>query len=203
GPILGLGGLLVGRIRGNSFVLLTMTAAHDLRPRLTTAPASDAFASVSPTRIPDGSEVLIPSDLRPSSSDSERVTGSTLLGLCRDSGIGDTVRSPGDWIMRGASSLAVLLLLSHNNAVRAQSPNASLTGRVTDASKAVIVDTTVAVVRPDTNTRRETATNASGDYFLTNLPPGRYRIEVEKPGFKKLVKPDVILNVQDAIEIDF
>ena len=55
GPLLGLGGLLVGRIRGNSFALLTMTATHDLRPRLTTAPASDAFASVSPTRIPDGS----------------------------------------------------------------------------------------------------------------------------------------------------
>src|SRR5262249_32268744 len=154
-------------------------------------------------RLSAPQEVLIPSDLRPSSSDSERVTGSTLLGLCRDSGIGDTVRSPGDWIMRGASSLAVLLLLSHNNAVRAQSPNASLTGRVTDSSKAVIVDATVAAVRADTNTRRETATNASGDYFLTNLPPGRYRIEVEKPGFKKLVKPDVILNVQDAIEIDF
>src|SRR5262249_47197112 len=33
--------------------------------------------------------------------------------------------------------------------------------------------------------------------------PGLYRIEIEKPGFKKLIKPDVILHVQDALEIDF
>lgn len=30
-----------------------------------------------------------------------------------------------------------------------------------------------------------------------------YRIEVEKSGFKKLIRPDVILHVQDALAIDF
>jgi len=34
-------------------------------------------------------------------------------------------------------------------------------------------------------------------------PPGSYRIEIEKPGFKKLIKPAVILHVQDALDIDF
>jgi len=34
-------------------------------------------------------------------------------------------------------------------------------------------------------------------------PPGLYQIEIEKPGFKKLIKPDVILHVQDALAIDF
>jgi TonB dependent receptor/Carboxypeptidase regulatory-like domain len=46
-------------------------------------------------------------------------------------------------------------------------------------------------------------TNGSGEYYLTNLPPGSYRLEIEKTGFKKLIKPDVILHVQDALEIDF
>src|SRR5208337_1572478 len=36
-----------------------------------------------------------------------------------------------------------------------------------------------------------------------SLPPGNYRVEIEKPGFKKLVKPDVLLHVQDALEINF
>src|SRR6185503_3209039 len=45
--------------------------------------------------------------------------------------------------------------------------------------------------------------NGSGEYYLANLPPGSYRIEVEKPGFKKLIKPNVVLHVQDALKIDF
>ena len=32
---------------------------------------------------------------------------------------------------------------------------------------------------------------------------GTYRIEIEKSGFKKLIKPDVVLHVQDALEINF
>jgi len=36
---------------------------------------------------------------------------------------------------------------------------------------------------------------------VTNLPPGTYRIEVEKLGFKVVIKSDLILHVQDALEI--
>ncbi|HMG32938.1 MAG TPA: TonB-dependent receptor [Blastocatellia bacterium] len=88
-------------------------------------------------------------------------------------------------------------------AICAQSTNASLTGRITDPAKALIADSKVAAITADTNVRYETTTNNSGQYYLTNLPPGAYRIEVEKAGFKKLIKPDVILHVQDSLEIDF
>ena len=85
----------------------------------------------------------------------------------------------------------------------AQSTNASLTGRVTDPSKARIVDAKITAISAGTNFRYETATNDSGEYYLANLPPGSYRLEVGKTGFKKLIKPDVILHVQDAPEINF
>src|SRR3984957_2007343 len=85
----------------------------------------------------------------------------------------------------------------------AQSTNASLTGRVTDPSKARIVEAKVTAISAGTNFRYETATNDSGEYYLANLPPGSYRLEVEKNSFKKLIKPDVILHVQDAPEINF
>ena len=39
--------------------------------------------------------------------------------------------------------------------------------------------------------------------LLPNLPPGPYRIQVSKVGFKTLIKPDVILNVQWAVAINF
>jgi Carboxypeptidase regulatory-like domain/TonB dependent receptor-like, beta-barrel len=105
--------------------------------------------------------------------------------------------------MRRTSALALLFFLSFSAGLRAQSTNASLTGRVTDPTKAAIPDATVAAIGAGTNVRRETTTDASGEYHLSNLPPSPYRIEIDKSGFKKLVKPDVILQVQDALELDF
>src|SRR5580693_332476 len=87
--------------------------------------------------------------------------------------------------------------------LRAQSTNASITGRVTDPSKALIAGAKAAAVSSGTSFRYAAATNGSGEYYLTNLPPGSYRIEIEKAGFKKLIKPDVTLHVQDAIELNF
>ena len=104
---------------------------------------------------------------------------------------------------RAPAVVAFLLLAVPVPFVRAQSTNASVTGRVTDPSKAAIAETKVAAFNLGTNFRYESATNGAGEYTLANLPPGTYRMEVEKPGFKKIVKPDVILHVQDALAIDF
>ena len=84
-----------------------------------------------------------------------------------------------------------------------QSINASLTGRVTDPSKALVATARIAAISAGTNLRYEASTNGSGEYTLANLPPSAYRIEVEKTGFKKLIKPDVVLHVQDSLEVDF
>jgi hypothetical protein len=108
--------------------------------------------------------------------------------------------------MHRVPALALLILIIISGfplGLRAQSTNASLTGRITDPSKAVIADAKIAAIRAGTNVRYETTSNASGEYYLANLPPGLYRIEIERPGFKKLIKPDVILHVQDALEINF
>jgi hypothetical protein len=107
--------------------------------------------------------------------------------------------------MRCNSVFAVLLLLSLSSALHAQSTNASASGRVTDASRAVIVDVKLVAINTDTNLnlRRETTTNAAGEYYLTNLSPGSYRFELDKPSFRRLIKPDVILHVQDAVALDF
>jgi hypothetical protein len=100
-------------------------------------------------------------------------------------------------------ALALALLAACACALLAQSTSASLTGRVTDSSSARITDAKVAAISTTTNASFEAMTNASGEYSLPALPPGAYRMEVEKAGFKKLIRPDVILHVQDALEIDF
>ena len=78
-----------------------------------------------------------------------------------------------------------------------------MTGRVTDPSTAFITDAKVTAINAETNFRYGTTTNGSGQYYLTNLPPARYHIGIERTGFKKLTKPDVVLHVQDAVEINF
>src|SRR5580692_9758479 len=109
-----------------------------------------------------------------------------------------------DWRARKvAQFLALSLGLVLARGATAQGTNASIAGRVTDPSKALIVGAKVAAVNAGTNVCSEGATNGSGEYYLTNLPPGSYRIEIEKAGFKKLIKPDVVLHVQDAIELNF
>jgi hypothetical protein len=105
--------------------------------------------------------------------------------------------------MRTASVIVLVFLAMSARSLRAQSTNGSITGRVTDPSHAVIQAASILALNADTNARHETTTNETGDYSLPNLPPGRYRLELEKPGFKRVVKPDVVVHVQDRLEIDF
>jgi len=105
--------------------------------------------------------------------------------------------------MRRLVIFVVLLTGLCGGELRAQSTNASITGYITDPTKAVIVGAKVIAINVDTNVRYEATTNNVGSYDLPNLPPGSYRIEVEKPGFKTVVKSDVILHVQDTAAINF
>jgi len=105
--------------------------------------------------------------------------------------------------MQVPAFLAVLALSFYPCALHAQSTNASLTGRVTDPSKAGVPEARITAINTGTNFQYDTATNSAGEYSLANLPPGTYQIEVEKSGFKKLVRPDMTLHVQDALAIDF
>ena len=101
------------------------------------------------------------------------------------------------------NALALALLVEGVTVLAAQSTSATLAGRVTDPSKAVIAAAKVAGINTSTGIEYDTRSNASGDYALPDLPPGTYRLEVERNGFKKLIKPDVVLHVQDALKIDF
>jgi hypothetical protein len=40
-------------------------------------------------------------------------------------------------------------------------------------------------------------------YFVPILPPGRYHLQISKQGFKTIIKPDVVLNVQSAVALNF
>src|SRR6202171_492364 len=85
----------------------------------------------------------------------------------------------------------------------AQSPNGVINGLVVDPSNRVISGADVVVVNDATGVQYSTKTNEEGIYVLPNLPLGPYRLQVSKVGFKTLIKPDIILNVQHALAITF
>src|SRR5262245_23401701 len=97
--------------------------------------------------------------------------------------------------------LVATLLLSLS--LFAQSPTATIGGRVMDPSKAVLAGVQVDVTNVDTNLKYTTQTSSAGLFTFTNLPPGTYRIELSKTGFRTLVKLDVVLHVQDVVALNF
>jgi hypothetical protein len=84
-----------------------------------------------------------------------------------------------------------------------QSTTASVTGRVLDPSNAAIPNATVTVLDVDTQIIHKAISSDDGLFTVSGLLPGNYRIEVAKPGFKTVIKPDVVLHVQDVVAINF
>ncbi len=85
----------------------------------------------------------------------------------------------------------------------AQSPNGTINGRVVDPSNGVIAGADILVINDATGVKYPGKTNDDGIYVVPNLPPGPYRLQVAKVGFKTLIKPDIVLNIQDALSINF
>ena len=105
--------------------------------------------------------------------------------------------------MRVISTTLFLLLLLSSSGTFAQSPNGSIRGIVLDPDTKSIPGAEVIVVNDATGVKYVTSTNAEGIYAVENLLPGPYRIQVSKFGFKGIIKPDIILNVQDALSLNF
>jgi len=84
-----------------------------------------------------------------------------------------------------------------------QSPDGTISGIVLDPTGASIEGAEVLIINDLTRVQYPGRTNGEGIYLVSNLPPGPYRLQISKPGFKTIIKPDVILNVQDALAINF
>jgi hypothetical protein len=104
--------------------------------------------------------------------------------------------------LRSLCSLSFFLFLFvHSSA--AQSPTGTISGIVTDPTGATIAGAEVLVVNDATRVQYPGVSNSEGIYVVPNLPPGNYRVQVSKVGFKTIIKPDIVINVQDAVAINF
>ena len=76
-------------------------------------------------------------------------------------------------------------------------------GIVRDPTGAVIASATVAAVETGTQLKYTTATNASGEYLLAQLPVGKYDLTVSVEGFKQVVQRNVVLHAGDHLRQAF
>jgi hypothetical protein len=84
----------------------------------------------------------------------------------------------------------------------AQTSYGSISGAVTDTSGAAIADAQVTLTNAQTAEKRVQPTGSDGLYSFVSLIPGRYRIDLEKSGFKHISRPDVVVEVGQSTRID-
>ena len=96
----------------------------------------------------------------------------------------------------------IILVIAGSAGLMAQGDYGSIRGTVFDPAGSVVPGAQVACVKVDTGSRTPTSTTGSGNYLCSSLRPGVYLVEVELPGFKKLVRENVIVDIAGVIALD-
>jgi hypothetical protein len=94
----------------------------------------------------------------------------------------------------------LLLLVCHN--VLAQTGTSSVRGTITDPQGGAVTGATVTLTNAEKNFTRTQVTNDEGVYAFNAVPPGRYHIEAEAKGFKKVAVNDVQALVDTPTSVD-
>jgi len=96
---------------------------------------------------------------------------------------------------------ATFLLISPNSA-RGQTVNATLAGKIADASGGSVAKATVTASNVATGFSRSALTSENGEYSIPALPAGEYKVTVEFSGFGKQTR-NITLQVGQSASLDF
>ena len=84
----------------------------------------------------------------------------------------------------------------------AQLQSGRIVGTVYDPQHAGIPGANVTVANLATNIARTVVTDSEGNYVVTPLDPGIYRVSAEVPGFQKTVKDRLVLTVGQSARVE-
>ena len=104
-----------------------------------------------------------------------------------------------------ASICAIFLLglfLSVAPTALAQGNLGAITGTAQDSSGGVVPDLPLTITNVETGVKW-TATTSSAGYYRVAVPPGTYRLEAQKQGFKTHVTDKIIVPVAQVVTVDF
>jgi hypothetical protein len=95
-----------------------------------------------------------------------------------------------------------VLFAAWSASVFAQAPAASVVGRVTDSTGAVIPGVAIKVANSGTNLAQQSKSNEVGDFTIPFLNPGRYTLEASLTGFHTYKHSEFTLEVDQALRLD-
>ena len=84
----------------------------------------------------------------------------------------------------------------------AQKDAASLEGRVVDARGAVVAQAAVTVINVDTSLTYRAESNSSGEWAISPVRIGSYRVQITAKGFKSSIEGPLTLDVQQRQRVD-
>src|SRR5438874_2192671 len=98
------------------------------------------------------------------------------------------------------SSFLLLLIWAGITSLYAQSTG-SVVGTVSDSSGASFAGGPVTLTNLGTSERRSGQTDINGNYQFVNVLPGRYKVEIEKEGFKRFTT-EVTVQLDTSSRLD-
>jgi hypothetical protein len=99
------------------------------------------------------------------------------------------------------NSRAFLVTILVSTGLVAQSWRGSIGGTVSDTTSKAISGAAVTLTHVETRRQRSVKSDANGDFTIASLPPGEYRLEVARDGYRKHVVT-VSLLVNHELHID-
>src|SRR5215475_3320 len=95
-----------------------------------------------------------------------------------------------------------MFLLFGSSLALGQAVTGSFVGNITDAGGASVGGAKITITEINTGIARAVVTGADGGYVMPYLPPGTYRVEIEKSGFKRFATTDIRLATGQAVRVD-
>src|ERR1700719_168435 len=91
--------------------------------------------------------------------------------------------------------LSAIFAMAGLGAGAAFAQTAQMNCAMSDQTGGSVANTTVTVTNVNTSVARSSVTNASGNYLVTALLPGTYRVTTQALGFKQMSREPIILEV--------
>lgn len=115
---------------------------------------------------------------------------------------GISLPAPFKWMRAAFLLCSIAVLLYGGTNALAQEFRGTISGKVTDASGAVVPGASVTMTKTQTAAVSKTVSDGSGEYVVPFLAPGSYKIAVESTGFEQTVRTGIALESGQHAIID-